>query len=120
AGGCCGGGTRTGSGLYYVAAVKDCSGAKSVEVLEYKKYKEREKTLKEDYITAYKEWKKDKTLAKPSRPGIAQVQKFKGKEGKAQAGVLAARLQKKLDAKDRSAQDKKLAKLDKEDASSDE
>jgi hypothetical protein len=121
AGGCCGGSglkASQGTSSYYVVAIKDSSGAKSVEALPYKEYMAREKTLKEDYVASYKMWKRDKSSPKPTKPGIIEVKKFKGKDGKAQAEALAARLQEKLDAKEQAKHDKELAKLDKQDATS--
>jgi hypothetical protein len=121
AGGCCGSSglkASQGTSSYHVVAIKDSAGAKSVEALPYKEYKAREKTLKEDYIASYKMWKKDKSSPKPTRPGIIEIKKFKGKDGKAQAEALAARLQEKLDAKEQASHDEELAKLDKQDATS--
>jgi len=117
AGGCCGGGSTSGSGIYYVAGVKDSSGAKSIELLESKEYKLREKTLKEDYVSSLKEWKKDKSLPKPCKPAIVQIKKFKGTEKEA-AEALTAKLKAKLEAKAEAALDKEITKSDDEDVSS--
>jgi len=119
--GCCGGGiSTTTTPSYYVIAVKDCSGAKSVESVTYKEFQEREKSVKEDYIAAYKAWKKDKSSPKPTRPGVLELKKFKGKEAKTEAAAFAAKLQEKLAAKSQAAQDKELANLGNSDGVADE
>ena len=93
--------------------MRDCSGAKSVEVVSSRELKKREKALTEDYIAAYKLWRKNKSEPKPSKLIFRSLQKLKGKCAKTDAEALAAKLQQKLDEKKRAKEKKELDSLDK-------